>query len=330
MTSDELRSARLLFAPELASGRLADAELDRPEVRRAVRVRRVPSAVRRLAERIRMRQGWLSYEGDCVGAFVRARRALLGDEAGGRPRVLVRVDEFPHARAFDEPERYGRERFERFHAVLREAGVPYLLAVVPYVSHDYLDPAASGGRPLDHDETALLRRLGGEGVSFGVHGWDHRTRDAAPSRHSELCGLGADELGQRLDRARATLEEIGLGTRVLVPPFNRFDAGQYAALAARYEVVCGGPESVPLVGYHRTPLSREGAIYLPAYAPFYGRAAEMTQALERVVAERPAVWLPLVLHWGWEADEDLVALRGLAETLAPVASDWKDLLAAAR
>ena len=86
----------------------------------------------------------------------------------------------------------------------------------------------------------------------------------------------------------------------------------------------------PLVGYHRTPLSREGAIYLPAYAPFYGRAAEMTQAVERLLAERPAVWLPLVLHWGWEADEDLVALRGLAEALAPVASDWKELLAAAR
>ena len=35
--------------------------------------------------------------------------------------MLLRVDEFPHARVLDEP-RYGLDAFERFHAVLAEAG----------------------------------------------------------------------------------------------------------------------------------------------------------------------------------------------------------------
>lgn len=330
MTSDELRSARLLFAPEVSSGLLGDADFDDPEVGRAVRIRPVPSRLGRLSERIRLQMGWLNYERGCLRAFVRARRALLQDNARGPVRVLVRVDEFPHARAFDEPERYGRERFEQFHAVLRDAGVPYLLAVVPFVSHDYLNPSATGGRPLDGAEKLLLRRISGERVTFGVHGWDHRTRDAAPSRHSELCGLPEAELSTRLDDADEAIADIGLEASVFVPPFNRFDAGQYETLAARFDVICGGPESVPLFGFHRTPLSRDGAIYLPAYEPFYGRAADMTSPLAQLLAARPAVWLPLVLHWGWEADEDFVALRALAESLAPVATDWREFLAAAR
>src|SRR5436190_446302 len=43
------------------------------------------------------------------------------DGITGRSKVLVRVDEFPHYRALDDPSRYGTEQFERFHAILADA-----------------------------------------------------------------------------------------------------------------------------------------------------------------------------------------------------------------
>jgi predicted deacetylase len=326
MSADELKSARLLFAPELADGRIEEAQLAHTDVDRAVRSRPVPAHWRRALERLLIRRGLVSYERDCVERFAEARRAVLGEDAAGPPRVLVRVDEFPHARAFDEPERYGRANFERFHSILHNAGVPYLLAVTPFLSHDYLDPEARGGRGIDESELALLRRLADEGVSFALHGWDHRTRYASPRRRSELGGLPVPELVERLERARSELSDGGIDTPVLVPPFNRFDAKQYPALAERFAVVCGGPETVPLLGYHRTPLWRQGAVYLPAYAPFYERASAVRPALERLAATRPGVWLPVVLHWGWEADDGWEPLERLAELLAPLAVGWDEFI----
>ena len=145
MKGDERRSAKLLFDRELSSGAVALEAIERSEVAAAVRSRPVPPrAVRRL-EQLALRRGRLDH-GRAVGRLVRARRSVLGARADASPRVLVRVDEFPHPRSFDEPARYGPAAFERFHAILRDAGVPYLLAVTPRLARDYLDPAASGGR----------------------------------------------------------------------------------------------------------------------------------------------------------------------------------------
>ena len=99
---------------------------------------------------------------------------------------------------------------------------------------------------------------------------------------------------------------------MFVPPFNRFDASQYDLLAERFDVVCGGPESVAMLGYHRTPLWRGQAVYMPAYEPFYGRAAAVTEAVDRAVAAQAALWIPVVLHLSWEADSDWADLKRLA------------------
>jgi predicted deacetylase len=326
VSSDESASARLLFSEELGAGVVGENELATPRVRRAVRSRPVASAPRRLAQRLLMRTGRLGYEHDCVGAFDAARRSLLGNAAAGDPRLLVRVDEFPHARSYDLPDRYGPDRFERFHAILRDAGVPYLLAVTPRVAHDYLDPDATVGRDLSGDEIALLERVRREGVELALHGYDHRTRHASPRRHSELCGLPAAELDRLLDRALTPLSELGIVPRVFVPAFNRFDAGQYPVLARRFDVVCGGPETVGLLGYHRTPLWRGAAVYLPAYPPLYARAADVAAAVERLAARRAALWVPVALHWGWEADDGWEALERAAEMLARFANPWGEFL----
>lgn len=330
MTDDERRSAHLLFSSELAGGALSAGDLDRPEVHRAVRSRHVPPGPLRAAQRLRMRRDRLGYLTDCVPAFAGARRAVLGGRAAGPPRLLVRVDEFPHARAFDLPERFGIRQFERFHGLLRDAGVPYLLAVTPVLSHDYLDPDGSGGRPMSADERELVQRVQGDGVTVALHGLDHRTRDPRPRRHSELAGLSRASLEERLDRASEPLAALGIEPRVFVPPFNRFDQAQYDALAARFEVVCGGPETVALLGYHRTPLWRGDAVYLPSYAPLYARAGVVERAVQRLAAEEAALWVPVTLHWGWEADDGWSALERLAAAAAPYAAHWDDFLDAVR
>lgn len=305
--------------------------------------RQVPPAAkagRRLAPRLPTRQplrfgqalaakaGRLDWERSVVEPLMRFRRDALGAEAAGPPRVLVRVDEFPHARAFDPHGPFGTEAFRRFHAVLAEAGIPYLLAITPNVSRDYLDPEVGERRRLDAGETETLASLPGDRVVFGLHGADHRTRHANPRRHSELCGLAADEVAVRIDGARAAFDELGLATPVFVPPFNRFDAAQYPLLAERFEVVCGGPESVRLLGWQPTPVWQRGAVYLPSYAPLYGTSAEAAKGIERLLQLEAAVWAPVTLHWGWELEDDFESLRRLCRLLQGIVADWTEFLAA--
>ena len=86
---------------------------------------------------------------------------------------------------------------------------------------------------------------------------------------------GAGETEQLLDDALAELARHEIRPDVFVPPYNRFDARQFEALARRFAVVCGGPESIGLMGFQRTPQWRGETVYLPSYAPVYGRAARV-------------------------------------------------------
>ena len=78
-----------------------------------------------------------------------ARTAVLGDAAYGMPKVLLRVDEFPHAHAWDVPSLYGTANGRLFHEVLTEAGIPYLMAVTPRVPRCSLDPHVTDVRELN-------------------------------------------------------------------------------------------------------------------------------------------------------------------------------------
>ncbi|HEX4115579.1 MAG TPA: DUF2334 domain-containing protein [Solirubrobacteraceae bacterium] len=345
-----------MFAPELNTGVVHDSELDTPVVRAVTRVRDVPSRPLRFAQQVGYKLGRIGYERQVVAPQVAARRSVLGSGAGGPPRFLVRVDEFPHYRAWDDPQRFGSERFERFHEIMAEAGMPYLLAVLPRVSHEPLTPVDGGAnddaprahsghrdfdndatqdrdgsqagdsRPLDASETAMLTRLASERVTIALHGLTHRTRFASPRRHSELCGLSAEATTELLDTGLAELARAGLPTDVFVPPYNRFDASQYDILSSRFKVVCGGPESIGLMGFQSTPQWRGESLYLPAYAPFYGHAAEVLPAVERAIEACWGIWVPIVLHWGWEADADWADLERLVDVLASYAVAWKDFI----
>ena len=330
MTSDELRSARLLFADELASGRLADTDLQQPAISRAVARTGARGSAIGAAQRVAMKIGVLGYQRSCAAPMHAARQAVLGEAAYGTPRVLLRVDEFPHFRALDEPSRYGTDAFSRFHAILAERGVPYLLAALPTLAADPLDPNGIAGRPLDEREAATLAQVANDGVALGLHGFDHRTRHPRASRHSELSGLSPAALRERLVRGEAIFKAYGIALgEVFVAPFNRFDARQYPVLAERYKVVCGGPETVRQVGYTRTPVWRGEAVYMPAYPPLYGTAAEVAQALRELERRGWSIWVPVVLHWGWEADRRYDDLRKLADILSTCAVEWDVFLRAA-
>ncbi len=325
---DQLRTARLLFDCELASGALVPAQLRARAVRRATRVRSVPSRPVRVAEQVRYKFGRLDFETGVMRPLLGARRALLGEDGAARPRFLIRVDEFPHYLAWDEPDRWGTDAFARFHEILAGAGVPYLVAVLPRLSRRPSSPTSSGSRALADDEVEMLERISAEGVAFGLHGRDHRTRHSSPHHRSELCGLSERETEELLELALGELAPHGICPQVFVPPFNRFDAAQFAVLARRFAVVCGGPEAIGTMGFQRSPQWRDQAVYLPSYRPFYGSATEVLPAVERAIERAVGLWLPIVLHWGWEMSDDWAGLRRLVERVAPYAASWEAFQAA--
>jgi hypothetical protein len=299
-----------------------------PAVLRALRTRRIPSRPERVAQRLRMKAGRLTYEDSWLSPLQAARRQALAGADDGRPRFLVRVDEFPYYSGLDNP-KYGLEASRRFHAVMAEEGVPHLMAVVPQWTHEPLKPAGSGGRPLDDDDRGLLEQMRRDGVTFAQHGHTHRTRFTNPRRQSELCGLDGESLTEMLEEGRGELAEAGVRPRILVPPFNRFDAAQWPVLERLYDIVTGGPESVMLMGFHGGPQWRGSAIYLPCYAPLYESAERVLPAAETIISERVGGWIPIVLHMGWEIDDGYAALRRLARRIAPYTASWEELLAVA-
>jgi hypothetical protein len=122
---------------------------------------------------------------------------------------------------------------------------------------------------------------------------------------------------------------VGVHPRILVPPFNRFDAKQWSVLQRRYDVITGGPESVLLMGFHGGPQWRGSAIYLPCYAPLYESAALVRPAIEALIESGASGWIPVVLHMGWEVDDNYRSLRQLAKRLAPHVASWEELLSSA-
>lgn len=323
--ADERASAALLFSDELATGTLSADDLDRPEVRRAVRSRRVWTAPHRFVERKRYERGGRGYTDDSLAALGAARRAVLGDAAAGPPRLLVRVDEYPNYDSLDVPE-HGIDAYWGFHETMRAAGVPYLVAVQPALARAPLDFRATGGRPLDDAELEMLARLRADGVAFALHGYDHRTRTDHMPDNTELQGRSDEELGALLDRGLGFLAGHDVRPRVLVPPFNTFTARQWPVLARRFSVVTGGPESVSRMGYHRTPLFRDGTVYAPCYQPLYGHAKTLLDAIDAPLTSGDGVWMTITLHWEWELADDFAALRRLLDLIAPAARTWADFL----
>jgi len=328
LTQDAIRSARLSFSSELLNGTITEAELAaRTDVISAFCSRSVPRAKVRIAQRLAMKAGLLDFDSSFLSSVLGARRAMLGAQAEAPPRFLIRVDEFPIAGALDAPDR-GLPACKAFHETLAAEGVPYLMAIVPQHPHRYLDPAATGGRALGAEDCAFIEQMRHQGVTFAQHGTTHRTRHASPRRRSELSGLRPEELEAVIADGRDRLAQVGVFPRVLIPPFNRFDPTQFSELARYFDVIGGGPESVPLIGLHGSPQWRGDAVYLPCYSPYYACAAELSPVIDRVIALAPGTWIPLVLHVAWEINDRYRSLAAFARKVAPYAAAWQDFLQA--
>jgi hypothetical protein len=327
-TQDALRSARLSFVRELSDGIISEQDLAaRTDVLDVFRSRPVPRPELRIAQRLAMKAGLRDFESGFLSSVVQARRTMLGARASGPPRFVVRVDEFPDAAGRDSPE-HGTGASIAFHETLAAHGVPYLMAIVPQHTRRYLDPTENGGHPLVAEDHAFIERMGREGVTFAQHGTSHRTRYASPRRRSELSGLSPRELDALIDDGLERLAQLGVAPRIFVPPFNRFDASQFSNLARRFDVIGGGPENVPLMGFHGSPLWRGDTVFLPCYSPFYASAAELSAVIDRVVGLAPGTWIPIVLHVSWEVGDGFRSLADLARKIAPYTVHWDEFMGA--
>jgi hypothetical protein len=316
LDQDSSRNAELLLGE-----RLPAAAVPRP-----LRGFSVPPLPMRVGQRLAMKANRLDWESGWFQPLLKARRERLGEAASGPPRLLVRVDEFPYFDAFDVPT-HGNDAGRRFNEVMAEAGVQHLIGINANLTHEALDPDGEGGRPLGDGEIAVIEEMRASGVvTFGQHGTSHRTRYRSPRRRSEFVGLSPTELGAVLDRGRAALAAVGIEPRVIVPPYNRFAASQWPVFAERFDVICGGTESIALMGFQGGPKWHRGSIYLPCYAPLYGTAKEILPALERVLELAPGTWVPIALHSMWEVKDDFRALARLAARMAEFAVDWSELL----
>ena len=202
--------------------------------------------------------------------------------------------------------------------------------MAPRVSRRPLDPRGQDWRPLDDGELEQLAELRRDGVAFGAGGLDHRTRRGAARRRSELAGLRNEALAERLDLAAEELAAAAIRPDVLVPPWGRFGWRQWPELAKRYSVIGGRRESVGTFGYHDGPLWRGEAVWMPAYSPLHGTAAEVLAAVRRLEELGAALWVPVVLDWGRETDAGLDDLAELAGRMAPLSTDWEVFLDAVR
>lgn len=316
---DAVRNARLQDLPT------PDGEVGVPSV---LRSKPVPPAPVRVMERLLVKLGRLDWSKEWLEPLMAARSALVGAEASGPPRFLVRVDEFPYSTAYYDEPAGGLAASRAFHQVMHSAGMSYLMALLPEPALDPLNPHATETRRLQPDEVDFVAELREAGLDFAQHGTTHRTRRASARRRSELAGLTPGQLQALLARGRATLASLGIEPRVFVPPFNRFAASQYATLAECFDVVCGGPESIALMGFHGGPMWRGDAVYLPCYAPLYAPASTILPAAKRIIELAPGTWIPIVLHTGWESGDSFSSLAKLAETIAPFACSWRSFLEA--
>ena len=292
--------------PSSRPGPWRRAALSRLAVRAATRVRAVPSSAGACApSRFATSCGSLDFDSGRGGVLCWPRATPRSARAPRLRRAFSFVSmSSPTTRRGTTPITSAPPSFERFHEIMAGAGVPYLVAVLPRVSREPLSPTATGSRPLE-------RRRGGDasppglraGASFGLHGRDHRTRFGLSAR--PFRAVRADGRRDRASCSTTRLAELarhGIRPDVFVPPYNRFDARQLEALARRFEVVCGGPESIGLMGFQRAPAVARGD-RVPALLCARVRDAppRCSAAWNAWLEREGGLWVPVVLHWGWEA-----------------------------
>jgi hypothetical protein len=161
---------------------------------------------------------------------------------------------------------------------------------------------------------ALQRRL----LKHGRLSWREHVAEPAMAARRALLG----EAAAGPPRALVRIAGAPVHPRVGVAP-AALERGDYAALAERHDVVCAGPDVVSAMGFHPSPQWRGDAVWLPAYPPLAGTAAEVLAALEELERDGISLWVPAVV-----LDVEESALSRLAAGTGSVAREWDRFLAA--
>ena len=244
-----------------------------------------------------------------------ASRALGLDEPEPPARFLLRVDDFPSPL-------FPSEQFLAFHEIAAAHGLPYLLAVTPFLERE------TGRVGLLDAELKILHRAVREGAELALHGFTHRSRYR--NYASELLSMPAPTLRRELERAENYLREQGLRTTGFVAPFNSYDPFNVSVLAERYELLCGGPESVTAIGYRLGPSFFMQRLYVPSYRFAYDVQRQGLGRFDQLIGEAGGLIVPITLHWANEVKTNFASFRLLCGRLAGHTLSWTELLGLGR
>jgi peptidoglycan/xylan/chitin deacetylase (PgdA/CDA1 family) len=150
-------------------------------------------------------------------------------QAGDR-RIIIRVDDIQDFNYSNH-----QQRVLRFHL---ENKIPIILGVIP---------TRFG---FDEQLIQLITRGSREGLfKIAIHGW----------KHESMRGLSLSEQIRHLRQGKNTLENLGLETRVLIPPLNEFDNNTLQAMKENDLTVISSATY-----YGDEPGIREGIMHIPS------------------------------------------------------------------
>jgi hypothetical protein len=208
-----------------------------------------------------------------------------------KPIFIVRVDDFPR---WD----IDTKEFEKFHEVMKNNDIPYILGVTPFLCEAPLQTESNKYRRLTGYEIDLLAKIKREKVEFALHGFTHQT---IQSRfNTELIGLAADVLEKKIEESLEEFKYYNILPSCFIPPFNTFDYNNVKVIKKYFKTLFGGPESVKTVGFRLSPSWLDNMLYVPSYFPAYGRAEEVHPFVLECLKQHERIIVPLTFHWAWE------------------------------
>jgi hypothetical protein len=262
---------------------------------------------------------------NCLKNKLPLHEFLLNTNGGKRvkkPVCVIRVDDFPRwDLQFSD--------YEKFHNILRNNKIPYLLGVTPHAALHPLEVDCTEFLNLEKDEIEFLKAAKQQSVTIAFHGYNHKTNGEA---RSEFDSIDQRAIEQKIENGLRYLKEnIGVTTDIMIPPFNHFGRWTIPILGKYFRIICGGPETLPILGLAQSPsLLEDNIVYIPSYRPLYGRTAYINRFLKKFIKKQKYAFLPITIHWAWEENEgykDLQEFCSLIQNFDVISWDnLKDIL----